>query len=95
MADLNRAINIGLKEISKELGFENLQFYAARHSMATIAINKVGISKYLVNDMLNHVDASMKITELYIQKDFAPINEANFKLLDYMFGKNENFITRP
>lgn len=43
----------------------------------------------------NHVDASMKITELYIQKDFAPINEANFKLLDYMFGKNENFITRP
>ena len=63
--------------------------------MATIAINKVGISKYIVNDMLNHVDTSMKITELYIQKDFAPINEANFKLLDYMFDRNENLVTRP
>lgn len=90
MADLNRAINIGLKEIGQEIGVENLQFYSARHSMATIAINKVGISKYIVNDMLNHVDTSMKITELYIKKDYSPINEANFKLLDYVFGRIEN-----
>ena len=34
-------------------------------ALATIAINKIGISKYIVNDMLNHVDTSMKITELY------------------------------
>lgn len=87
MADLNRSINIGLKEIGHELGIDNLQFYSARHSMATIALNKVGINKYIVNDMLNHVDTSMKITELYIQKDFTPINEANFKLLDYMFDE--------
>ncbi len=89
MANLNRSINIGLKEIGKELGIEKLQFYAARHSMATIAINKVGISKYIVNDMLCHVDSSMRITELYIEKDYAPINEANFKLLHYMFGETE------
>ena len=87
MADLNRSINIGLKEIGHELGIDNLQFYSARHSMATIALNKVGINKYIVNDMLNHVDTSMKITELYIQKDFTPINEANFKLLNYMFDE--------
>ena len=86
MADLNRAINIGLKDIGEEIGIENLQFYAARHSMATIAINKVGINKYIVNDMLCHTDQSMKVTDLYIQKDFTLINEANFKLLDYMFG---------
>lgn len=85
MADLNRAINIGLKEIGRETGIENLQFYSARHSMATIAINKVGINKYIVNDMLCHVDTSMKITDLYIKKDYNPINEANFKLLEYMF----------
>lgn len=89
MADLNRAINIGLKEIGQEIDIENLQFYAARHSMATIAINRVGISKYIVNDMLCHTDTSMRVTELYIQKDFTPINEANFKLLEYMFGKDE------
>ena len=86
MGDLNRSINIGLKGIGRELGIDNLQFYSARHSMATIAINKVGINKYIVNDMLCHVDSSMRITDLYIQKDFAPVNDANFKLIEYMFG---------
>lgn len=84
MESFNRAINIGLKEVGKELGIDKLQFYAARHSMATIAVNDVGISKYIVNDMLNHTDQSLKITELYIKKDFSHINEANVKLLDYV-----------
>lgn len=84
MESFNRAINIGLKEVGKELGIDKLQFYAARHSMATIAVNDVGISKYIVNDMLNHTDQSLKITELYIKKDFNTINEANVKLLDYV-----------
>ncbi len=84
MESFNRAINIGLKDIGKEIGIERLQFYAARHSMATIAVNDVGISKYIVNDMLNHTDQSLKITELYIKKDFSHINEANVKLLDYI-----------
>ena len=77
-------MNIGLKEIGRELNIDNLQFYSARHSMATIAVNDVGISKYVVNDMLNHVEPSMKVTDLYIKKDFTVINEANFKLIDYM-----------
>ena len=84
MESFNRAINIGLKEIGKELGIERLQFYSARHSMATIAVNDVGISKYIVNDMLNHTDQSLRVTELYIKKDFNHINEANVKLLDYV-----------
>lgn len=84
MESFNRAINIGLKEVGKELGIERLQFYAARHSMATIAVNDVKISKYIVNDMLNHTDQSLRITELYIKKDFSHINEANVKLLDYI-----------
>jgi len=84
MESFNRAINLGLKEIGKELGIDKLQFYAARHSMATIAVNDVGISKYIVNDMLNHTDQSLKITELYIKKDFSHINDANAKLLDYV-----------
>lgn len=84
MESFNRAINIGLKEVGKELGIDKLQFYAARHSMATIAVNDVKISKYVVNDMLNHTDQSLKITELYIKKDFNHINEANVTLLDYV-----------
>ena len=88
MASLNRNINIGLKEVGKEVGIGNLQFYAARHSMATIAVNDVGISKYVVNDMLNHTDQALRVTELYIKKDFKAINEANRKLLEYVFDKN-------
>ena len=85
MADLNRSINLGLKEIGKVIGVPNLQFYAARHSMASIAVNKVGIDKYTVNDMLNHIDQSMRTTDIYIEKDFSRINIANEKLMKYMF----------
>ncbi len=82
----DRALNVGLKEVGKEIGVERLQFYAARHSMATIAVNDVGISKYVVNDMLCHVDATLRITELYIRKDFGAVNEANRRLLDFVLG---------
>lgn len=87
--DLNRSINIGLKQIKDELKLDNLQFYYARHSFATIAVNKASISKYIVNDMLCHVDPSMRVTELYIEKDYSIINDANNKLIEYMFGNKE------
>ena len=85
MSDLNRSINIGLKQIGEELGIDNLQFYSARHSMATIAANDVKIDRYTINLMLNHTDNSMKVTELYIREDFSQINEANSRLLEYVF----------
>ena len=89
-ADFNRALNIGLKDISHETGINHLQFYAARHSMATIAANDVGINIYIVNDMLNHIEPSMKITKLYIKRDYTAINEANFKLIEYILNKLNN-----
>ncbi len=89
MGDLNRSINIGLKEIGKEIGVENLQFYSARHSMATIAANEAGIDRWTVNLMLNHTDQSMRVTELYIKRDFTPINEANARLMAYVFPEKE------
>lgn len=85
MADLNRSINIGLKEIGREIGVDNLQFYAARHTMATIAANEAGIDRWTVNLMLNHTDQSMRVTDLYIKRDFTPINVANYRLIDYIF----------
>lgn len=86
MKSFNKAVNIGLKDIGREVGVDNLQFYAARHSLATIAVNDVGISKYVVNDMLNHTDPALRVTELYIKKDFRAINEANVKVLDYVLN---------
>ena len=86
MGDLNRSINIGLKEIGKEIGVDGLQFYSARHSMASIAANEAGIDRWTVNLMLNHTDQSMRVTELYIKRDFTPINEANDRLMKFIFG---------
>ena len=43
----NKAINSGLKEIGSILEVDDLEYYAARHSWATIALNKVGIDKYI------------------------------------------------
>lgn len=87
----NKAINYGLKQIGTELGIEDLEFYAARHSWATIALNKCKIDKYTVHAALNHVDASMKVTDIYIERDFVNENRANKKVLKYVFGKDVNF----
>ena len=83
----NKAINYGLKEIGALLNVEDLEYYAARHSWATIALNKVGIDKYIVHAALNHIDDSMKVTDIYIERDFMNENRANAKMMRYVFGK--------
>ena len=85
--DFNKAINYGLKEIGTILGVDDLEYYAARHSWATIALNKVGIDKYIVHAALNHIDDSMKVTDIYIERDFVNENKANAKVVKYVFGK--------
>ena len=87
IASLNRAINLGLKEIGAKLKIEALQYYAARHSWATIAVNKVGIDKYTVHSALNHVDEAMKVTDIYIERDFVNENKANQKVIKYVFNR--------
>lgn len=83
----NKAINYGLKEIGTLLEIDDLEYYAARHSWATIALNKVGIDKYTIHAALNHIDNSMKVTDIYIERDFVNENKANTKVLRYVFGK--------
>ena len=83
----NKAINYGLKEFGSILGVDDLEYYAARHSWATIALNKVGIDKYIVHAALNHIDDSMKVTDIYIERDFVNENKANAKVVKYVFGK--------
>lgn len=85
--NFNRAINLGLKQIGKMLQVDDLEYYAARHSWATIALNKVGIDKYTVHAALNHVDEAMKVTDIYIERDFMNENKANAKVVKYVFGK--------
>lgn len=81
----NRNINIGLKVVGKAVGIDNLQFYQARHTFATLSRNMMKFAKSDVDEALNHV-GSYDIADVYIKKDFTIINENNMKLLDRIFG---------
>ena len=76
-----------MKEVAQAIGLENLTFYAARHSMATIAYSAaVGIDKQIVHEMLNHVDKNMKVTDIYIDRYWSVLwqdNEKVIKLFDW------------
>jgi len=77
------ALNKGLKKIGSEIGVDDLEFYSARHTWATIAVNEAGVDKYSVHQALNHVDEKMKITDIYIKKSWDVIDKANRQLIDY------------
>ena len=81
--NLNTAINRGLKQIGNTIGVDDLEFYAARHSWATIGSSaKVGIDKYTIHEGLNHApEKEMKVTDIYIDKDWSNIWGANKKIL--------------
>ena len=83
-----------MKEVGKEIDEEGLTFYAARHTMATIAFNETDIDKMTIHDMLNHQLPVYKITDIYIKKDFRKINEANFKLIDFVFNHSSGQASR-
>lgn len=76
------ALNKGLKKIEKLIKVNDLEFYAARHSWATIARNDADVDKYTVHTALNHVSEDMKATDIYIKKSWDPIDRANRKVLD-------------
>lgn len=94
----NQNVNIGLKELSKKIkektgiDFVNLTSYVARHSWATIARNDVCIDKYIVHEALNHSDSTMKITDIYIKKDFSHIDRANRKVIDFVLNKKTHHV---
>lgn len=79
---MSSIVNKGLKDIGKMIGVPNLTFYHARHTMASICANKLGIDIARVDEMLNHSDPKLAIARVYIEKDFTPLWEANRKLID-------------
>lgn len=79
------SLNSGLKRIGAIIGVDDLEFYAARHSWATIAVNDAHIDKYTVHEALNHVDPAMKVTDIYIKKDWGNIDRANRAVIDLVF----------
>ena len=86
--NFNTAINKGLKQIAETLKLDiQLSTYFARHSWATIARNDCKISKDDVHLALNHVDEGLKVTDIYIAKDWSHIDNANRKVIDFLYPK--------
>ena len=86
--NFNKIVNKGLKAIGKQIGVPNLNYYYARHSMASICANKLGIDIARVDEMLNHSDPKLALSRVYIERDFTPLWEANkrlLKLFDWSF----------
>jgi len=85
----NTAINQGLKVCLAELrkiegleGLSNLTHYMARHTWATLArSSRLNIDKYTVHEALNHIDNTMRVTDIYISRDWSNIWNANAKVV--------------
>jgi oxalate decarboxylase/phosphoglucose isomerase-like protein (cupin superfamily) len=58
-----------------------LIYYTARRTWATLARNVAHIPKDIIHDALNHSDERMKVTNLYIDKDYSLMDKANKKVL--------------
>lgn len=79
---LNLELSIGLRRACKLMCIEErLTFYSARHTWATLAYS-AGVDKSIINDCLCHVDEAMKVTDIYISKDWERLWKANEAVLD-------------
>ena len=77
-------VNECLKKYSDRIGRtdknDRITLYWARHSWATIAYS-CGVDKGVINDGLCHVDRDMKITDIYIKKNWKIIWDGNAKVM--------------
>lgn len=80
----NANINRGLKLIGamESVRVDDLEFYAARHTWATLARNKADVDKATIHEALNHVDEEMRVTDIYIDRDYSQQDAANRRVLE-------------
>ncbi|MCM1220959.1 MAG: site-specific integrase [Lachnospiraceae bacterium] len=81
---MNANINRGLKTIGAmpSVQVNDLEFYAARHTWATLARNKAQVDKATIHEALNHVDEQMRVTDIYIDRDYSQQDAANRRVLE-------------
>ena len=88
--NFNQNVNKGLKKIGEAIGIPKLNTYYARHTWATIARNVCGVDKYTVHESLVHSSrGSERVTDIYLERDFKRIWEANRKVIDVLHVKQQ------
>lgn len=79
-------LNKHLKSICNDLEMQPITTYSLRHSWATIAA-ELEIPKETIGAALGHSDKS--VTNIYINFNQKKIDDANKKVLDYIFQRGE------
>lgn len=74
-------VNKLLKQLGEIAGAPNLQLYAARHTWATLARNEARADMHTVQEALNHVNDTTRITDIYIKRDRANVDNLNSTVL--------------
>lgn len=77
---VNSKINSWLRIWQKKNGVEDFTLYAARHTWATLARSKAHVDKPTIDECLAH-SGTLKMADIYIEKDWEVINSANTSLL--------------
>lgn len=75
-------IKYGLKTIGEKLGIGELTAYYMRHTWGTLA-GELNVPKETISKSLGH--GKKDVTDIYVRYDHKKIEEANRKVLDYVF----------
>lgn len=76
-------LNAALKLWAEREGVEPFTFGAARHTWGTLARNRARIDKATVDECMVHV-GDLRVADIYIERDWAVLNDANRKTLDLL-----------
>lgn len=82
--NLMRAVNKGLKKICEDLNYTKITTNWIRHSWASLARNKAGISKADIDFCLGHVNNDYKMADIYIDIDYSIFDKVNKQVLDLL-----------
>lgn len=74
--------------LCKKYGFDHITPYWFRHTWSTIARNDCGISKDDIDLCLAHA-GNNPMADVYIRPDWSRIDNANRKVLDFVFGPSQ------
>lgn len=77
-------VNKGLSKICDDLGMQKITTNWARHTWASLARNRAGISKPDIDFCLGHVNNDYKMADIYIDIDYSIYDRANRKVLDLL-----------
>ena len=92
--NFNNMVNKGLKKVAEAVNEaadkteqlpEGLNFYYARHTWSTLAMNTCGFDFDTVHQALNHARRGAdRVTGIYVERDFTKAWDANRKVLDLL-----------